>query len=86
MDLTTLRTAGLSGRKAEYGEYPNLTYALIPLIQTAVQDLATRFADGRLTNDKILNAGDEELYELLIAVRGIGKVWTLHSSKLRSSE
>lgn len=39
-----------------------------------MQDLATRFADGRLSNDKILTAGDEELYELLTAVRGIGKV------------
>ncbi|THH07981.1 hypothetical protein EW145_g3020 [Phellinidium pouzarii] len=59
MDIATLRTAGLSGRKAEY-----------------VQDLATRFADGRLSNDKILQANDEELYEMLIAVRGIGK-WTV---------
>lgn len=40
----------------------------------SVQDLATRFADGRLSNGKILNAEDEELYELLTAVRGIGKV------------
>ena len=39
-----------------------------------MQDLATRFADGRLSNGKILNAEDEELYELLTAVRGIGKV------------
>ena len=40
----------------------------------SVKDLATRFADGRLSNGKILNAEDEELYELLTAVRGIGKV------------
>ena len=39
-----------------------------------VQDLAQRFADGRLTTEKLLNAGDEELYKLLIEVRGIGKV------------
>ncbi|KAH9998439.1 DNA glycosylase [Russula compacta] len=58
-DLTTLRTAGLSGRKAEY-----------------VRDLATRFADGRLTNQKLLLANDEELFELLTAVYGIGK-WTV---------
>ncbi|KAI9463558.1 DNA glycosylase [Lactarius psammicola] len=58
-DLATLRTAGLSGRKAEY-----------------VRDLATRFADGRLTNQKLLNANDEQLFELLTAVYGIGK-WTV---------
>lgn len=59
MDLATLRTAGLSGRKAEY-----------------VRDLATRFADGRLTNQKLLDANDEELFDLLTAVYGIGK-WTV---------
>ncbi|TFK54336.1 DNA glycosylase [Heliocybe sulcata] len=58
-DLATLRTAGLSQRKAEY-----------------VQDLASRFADGRLTTQKLLEADDEELYELLTAVRGIGR-WTV---------
>ncbi|KAH8119591.1 DNA glycosylase [Phellopilus nigrolimitatus] len=59
LDIPTLRTAGLSGRKAEY-----------------VQDLAARFADGRLSNNKILQANDEALYEMLVAVRGIGK-WTV---------
>ncbi|KAL5524102.1 hypothetical protein ACEPAG_8275 [Sanghuangporus baumii] len=58
-DLAVLRTAGLSGRKAEY-----------------VQDLAARFADGKLSNDKIIHASDEDLYEMLTAVRGIGK-WTV---------
>lgn len=41
-----------------------------------MQDLASRFADGRLSNDKILDASDEVLYEMLVAVRGIGKVST----------
>ncbi|KZT26847.1 DNA glycosylase [Neolentinus lepideus HHB14362 ss-1] len=58
-DVATLRTAGLSQRKAEY-----------------VQDLASRFADGRLSTQKLLEADDEELYELLTAVRGIGR-WTV---------
>ncbi|KAI5117110.1 hypothetical protein M0805_008229 [Coniferiporia weirii] len=58
-DIATLRTAGLSGRKAEY-----------------VRDLAARFADGRLSNEKILEADDELLYEMLIAVYGIGR-WTV---------
>jgi DNA-3-methyladenine glycosylase II len=39
-----------------------------------VQDLATRFADGRLTSKKVFEADDEELYEMLTAVRGIGRV------------
>ncbi|OCH95080.1 DNA glycosylase [Obba rivulosa] len=59
MDIATLRTAGLSGRKAEY-----------------VQDLATRFADGRLSTQKLLEANDTELYKMLIEVRGIGR-WTV---------
>ncbi|KAI0032241.1 DNA glycosylase [Vararia minispora EC-137] len=41
-----------------------------------VQDLAARFADGRLTSKKVLEAEDEELYEMLTAVRGIGR-WTV---------
>lgn len=58
-DIPTLRTAGLSQRKAEY-----------------ILDLAARFADGRLSTEKLLEAEDEELYELLTAVRGIGR-WTV---------
>ncbi|KAI0682419.1 DNA glycosylase [Cytidiella melzeri] len=57
MDIPTLRTAGLSQRKAEY-----------------VLDLASRFADGRLSTHKLLAAQDEELYEMLTEVRGIGRV------------
>ncbi|KAG6862247.1 hypothetical protein C0995_002178 [Termitomyces sp. Mi166 len=58
-DIATLRTAGLSQRKAEY-----------------VLDLAQRFADGRLSTDKVTNADDEELMRMLIEVRGIGR-WTV---------
>ncbi|KAH7923735.1 DNA glycosylase [Leucogyrophana mollusca] len=58
-DIPTLRTAGLSQRKAEY-----------------VKDLATRFADGRLSTEKLLEADDEELANMLIEVRGIGR-WTV---------
>jgi hypothetical protein len=43
-------------------------------IRFAVRDLATRFADGRLSNQKLLDANDEELFNLLTAVYGIGKV------------
>ncbi|KAI6046168.1 DNA glycosylase [Pisolithus marmoratus] len=57
-DITILKSAGLSTRKAEY-----------------VKDLATRFADGRLSVPKLLNANDEELVQMLTEVRGIGK-WT----------
>ncbi|KZT10642.1 DNA glycosylase [Laetiporus sulphureus 93-53] len=59
MDVATLRTAGLSGRKAEY-----------------VLDLASRFADGRLSTAKLLEADDEELHSMLTEVRGIGR-WTV---------
>ncbi|KAH7914124.1 DNA glycosylase [Hygrophoropsis aurantiaca] len=58
-DIPTLRTAGLSQRKAEY-----------------IQDLATRFADGRLSTEKLLAADDEEMAKMLIEVRGIGR-WTV---------
>lgn len=39
-----------------------------------VTDLAARFADGRLSTQKLMEAEDEELYEMLTAVRGIGRV------------
>jgi hypothetical protein len=39
-----------------------------------VQDLASRFADGRLSTDKLLKATDDELAEMLIEVKGIGRV------------
>ena len=47
---------------------------IIHLHRFAVRDLATRFADGRLSNQKLLEANDDELFELLTAVYGIGKV------------
>ena len=40
-----------------------------------MQDLASRFADGRLTNERLVEADDEGLARLLIEVRGIGRVW-----------
>ncbi|KAH7888820.1 DNA glycosylase [Phlebopus sp. FC_14] len=58
-EIVTLKTAGLSTRKAEY-----------------VKDLAARFADGRLSTSKLFAASDEELAEMLIEVRGIGR-WTV---------
>lgn len=39
-----------------------------------MRDLASRFADGRLSTEKLINATDEELAEMLIEVRGIGRV------------
>lgn len=58
-DISTLRTAGLSQRKAEY-----------------IQNLAAKFASGELTTEKLLTASDEEVMEMLIAVRGLGK-WSV---------
>ncbi|KAF8798732.1 DNA glycosylase [Phlegmacium glaucopus] len=39
-----------------------------------VQDLSARFADGRLSTQKLLEANDDELAQMLIEVRGIGRV------------
>jgi hypothetical protein len=43
------------------------------ILEKTVQDLAARFADGRLSTDKLLQADDEELAEMLIQVR---RNWT----------
>ena len=39
-----------------------------------VHDLAARFADGRLSTEKLLEATDEELSDMLIEIYGVGKV------------
>lgn len=39
-----------------------------------VQDLSAKFADGRLSTQKLLEANDDELAQMLIEVRGIGRV------------
>lgn len=44
------------------------------LTNVLVQDLAGRFADGRLSTEKLLKADDDELAEILIEVKGIGRV------------
>lgn len=59
LDITTLRTAGLSQRKAEY-----------------IQGLAEKFSTGELSAQKLLRASDEEVMEMLIAVRGLGR-WSV---------
>jgi len=53
-------------------ELSSLSY-IFPL----VKDLATRFADGRLSTEKLLAADDEALADMLIEVRGIGRVRSL---------
>lgn len=57
--IETLRSAGLSQRKAEY-----------------IKDLSTRFVDGRLSSEKLIEMTDEQVMEALIQVRGIGR-WTV---------
>ncbi|EEA27965.1 3-methyladenine DNA glycosylase [Talaromyces marneffei ATCC 18224] len=59
LDIPTLRTAGLSQRKAEY-----------------IQGLAEKFANGELSTQKLLRASDEDVMEMLIAVRGLGR-WSV---------
>lgn len=58
-DIPTLRTAGLSQRKAEY-----------------IHGLAEKFVSGELSTEKLLRASDEEVMEMLIAVRGLGR-WSV---------
>ena len=48
--------------------------SFLKCIICAVLDLASRFADGRLSTRKLLEADDEELHRMLIEVRGIGTV------------
>ncbi|KAJ5747816.1 uncharacterized protein N7511_009512 [Penicillium nucicola] len=59
LDIPTLRTAGLSQRKAEY-----------------ILGLAEKFVSGELGARMLARASDEELFERLIAVRGLGK-WSV---------
>lgn len=58
-DIPTLRSAGLSQRKAEY-----------------ILGLAEKFASEELGARMLARASDEELFEKLIAVRGLGK-WSV---------
>ncbi|KAG8898956.1 hypothetical protein FRC00_002105 [Tulasnella sp. 408] len=41
-----------------------------------IMDLATRFSDGRLSAKKLAEGTDEEVYDMLIQVKGIGP-WTV---------
>jgi DNA-3-methyladenine glycosylase II len=74
-DIATLRTAGLSARKVEYG-HNFLSFPFHPTSAdgSLVQDLAAHFADGRLSTEKLIAAEDEELYTMLTSIRGIGRV------------
>jgi DNA-3-methyladenine glycosylase II len=57
-DQATLRTAGLSQRKAEY-----------------VCSVAEAFENGDLSAEFLANAGDKEIMDCLVKIRGIG-VWS----------
>lgn len=85
-DIATLRTAGLSARKAEYGGNPPFClFSSISADRKLVKDLAVHFADGRLSTEKLLAAEDEELYTMLTSIRGIGRVSAAlpYASKVR---
>ena len=82
-DIATLRTAGLSARKAEYGKsslLPRYFFCPSSAEWGSVQDLAAHFADGRLSTDKLVAAEDEELYAMLTSIRGIGRVSSILSA------
>ena len=68
MSQTSIAVLRTAGLSARKAEY--------------VQDLATRFYDGRLSSHKVFEADDEELYEMLTAVRGIGRVRALRDSPI----
>lgn len=53
-----------------------MTRSKLQPAMSSVLDLATRFTKGELTTEKLLKANDDELYDMLTAVRGIGKVCT----------
>ena len=48
-----------------------------PLQARYVQDLATHFEDGRLSDEIIATLDDAQLYDRLTAVKGVGP-WTVH--------
>jgi len=50
------------------------SFPLYSAFLNLVHDLAGRFADGRLSTEKLLKATDEELSEMLIQIYGVGKV------------
>lgn len=58
-DVSFLRQAGLSKRKAEY-----------------IRGLAKKFVNGELSAAMLTKASDEEVMEMLTAVRGLGK-WSV---------
>ncbi|KAG8953430.1 hypothetical protein FRC04_002272 [Tulasnella sp. 424] len=62
--VATVNPAALrsAGLSARKGEY--------------IVDLATRFSDGRLSAKKLAEGTDEEVYDMLIEVKGIGP-WTV---------
>lgn len=49
-----------------------------------VQDLAARFADGRLDPVKLVAMTDDEVMEHLVAIRGIGP-WSVHMQNIFAS-
>ncbi|KAG1855755.1 hypothetical protein DFJ58DRAFT_716186 [Suillus subalutaceus] len=75
-DIVTLKSAGLSTRKAEYVYY-----------FLSVKDLAARFADRRLSTENYLLQMMKSLAEMLIEVRGIGTLdmFAIFSSVVQTS-
>jgi DNA-3-methyladenine glycosylase II len=70
-DVLVLKSAGLSMRKAEYGELPQRHRQLA---DNQVKSLAEHFLSGKLSTELLRHGTDEEITKALIAVRGIGQV------------
>jgi DNA-3-methyladenine glycosylase II len=81
-DIATLKSAGLSTRKAEYGTFCPSS-SLLVLTNDTVQSLAEHFDSGHLSAEFMASASDEEVGKRLIAVRGIGQVGPSPSHRMR---
>ena len=78
-EVLVLKGAGLSTRKAEYGE-SRLEKSPKQAQEYVVIELARHFLDGRLSTELLRDGTDEEICKALIAVRGIGQVGHLWDS------
>jgi DNA-3-methyladenine glycosylase II len=84
LDIPQLKSAGLSTRKAEYGNYLPIRSATNPhhlssrtISCLIVLSLAEHFVSGKLSADFLQTASVEEVSKALIDIRGIGQVRTL---------
>lgn len=76
LDIPQLKSAGLSTRKAEYGELFILSEGTHHLTPAAVLSLAEHFASNKLSATFLETAPISDVSKALIDIRGIGQ-WTV---------